>query len=231
MSFKSFFGCAVFAAFLMSGSAQAGLIKNAGKSTTSNTTTTTTSGQHSILMTVDPFNITSFQLDVSFEADKVRFDGVITGLNGYIIDTDFNVIIDGSTGLIQDIHGYYPGFNDRTPLTPGLEAAAVPGLPLPPAGEVDIFQLVFTDLRPDLDKTFGVFASSNDYMNGIDPQSGDMTTAQGPVNLDGFGVVPAFSTVPGIPPGGGGSSAPLPAGVLVGLMGGAGVMVKVVRRK
>lgn len=223
----SVFG-AIFALLFVSVSTHAGLIKNAGKASTSNTTTTT-SGQRSILMTVDPYNISSFQLDVSFEASKVQFVGIV-GLNGYIIDDDFNVITDGNTGFITDIHGYFPGFNDRifTPITTDSVVEG-PLPPNPPAGEVDIFQVEFLVLRPDLDKTFGVFASSNDYIKGFDPDTGGMTTASGPVNSDGFGVAPAFSTVPGIPNGG--SSAPLPGALAMGLVGGIGVLANVVRRR
>ena len=105
-----------------------------------------------------------------------------------------------------------------------------PGLPTPPAGEVDIFQIVFTDLRPDLDKLFGVFAGPTDYINGFDPNTGGTTQALGPVDADGFGVAPAFSTVPGIP-NGGGNSAPLPGALAMGLLGGAGVLANVVRRR
>jgi hypothetical protein len=225
---KSSLLCAVCILFLLSSSTHAGLIKNAGKASTSNTTTTT-SGQHSILMTVDPFNITSFQLDVSFEAEKVQLVS-ITGLNGFVIDDDFSVLTDGNTGLIQNIHGYFPGYDDRfTPInTDGPAPSALPGLPLPPAGEVDIFQLEFLVLDPYSDKTFGVFASPTDYINGIDPDTGDDTQASGPINTDGFGVAPAFSTVPGLPRDGG-NNAPLPGALAMGLLGGAGVLAKAAR--
>src|SRR5258707_9443322 len=76
-------------------------------STSNNTVSTTTSGQKSILMTVDPLNVASFQLDVTFEAQKVEFDG-IKGLNGYLIDF-FQFSTDGNFGGILNIHGYYPG--------------------------------------------------------------------------------------------------------------------------
>jgi hypothetical protein len=183
-------------------------------------------------MTVDPYNISSFQLDVSFEPDKVQFVG-ITGLNGFIIDDDFSIITEGNVGLIQDIHGYYPGYNDRVINITNLEGP-VAGLPaFPPAGEVDIFQVEFLVTDFVNDKHFGVFASDdNDYINGIDPTTGDTTQATGPVNVDGFGVAPAFSTVPGIPQGGGGgNSVPLPGALMMGLMGGMGVLANVARRR
>jgi len=222
--------CAAVAAFSLTLSASAGLIKSAGTASTSNTTTTTTtSGQRTILMNVDPYNVASFQLDVSFEASKAMFLGV-TGLNGYIID-DFEVSTDGNSGKIDDIHGYYPGFNDRLgetnldgPITNGL-----PNPPAPPAGEVDIFQLRFLDLRPDLDKLFGVFAESDDYMTGFDPVTGGFTDANGPFNPQtGLGVQPAFSVVPGIA-NGGGNPVPLPPALWVGLLGGAGALGNAMR--
>jgi hypothetical protein len=50
--------------------------------------------------------------------------------------------------------------------------------------------------------------------------------------VDGFGVAPAFSTVPGIPQGGGGgNSVPLPGALMMGLMGGMGVLANVARRR
>jgi hypothetical protein len=234
MSFKLSLLCAASVLALMGASAHAGLVKNAGKASTSNVTTSTP-GQHSILMTIDPYDLTSFQLSVSFEASKVQFVS-ITGLNGFIVD-DFSISTVENSGLISGIHGFFPGFDDREP-SPGEgtdfasvpDSIAVPGLPTPPAGEVDIFQIVFTDLRPDLDKTFGVFAGPTDYINGFDPDTGGTTQALGPVNSDGFGVAPAFSTVPGIP-NGGGNSVPLPGALMMGLLGGAGVLANVVRRR
>jgi hypothetical protein len=222
--------CAAVVVFSLSFSASAGVIKSAGTASTSSTsTTTTTSGQRTILNNIDPYNVASFQLDVSFEATKAQFLG-ITGLNGYIIDTDFQVIIDGNTGIINNIHGYFPGFNDRItegdldgPITNG-----VPNPPAPPAGEVDIFQLRFLDLRPDLDKLFGVMAGPDDYITGFDPATGGTTTAMGPFNGQ-TGVQPAFSTVPGIPNGG--NSVPLPPAIWIGLLGGAGVIGNAIRRR
>src|SRR3954463_3366368 len=104
--------CAVAALCCGSLSASAAIIKTARHASTSNTTTTTTtSGQRSILMNVDPLNVAAFQLDVSFEADKVEFAG-LHGLNGYIIDF-FSFSAEGSFGEIINIHGYYPGFHYR----------------------------------------------------------------------------------------------------------------------
>lgn len=231
MSFKSSLFSAVCILFLLSASAQAALIKNAGKASTSNTTTTT-SGQRSILMTVDPFNVSSFQLDVSFESDKVQFVG-ITGLNGFVIDNDFTISTVEGSGLITDIHGYFPGFNDRSILPiiiDGPVGAAVPGTPaFPPPGEVNIFQIEFLVLDTIHDKHFGVFASDNDYINGFDPNTGDTTQATGPINSDGFGVAPAFSTVPGIPQGG--NNVPLPGAFAMGVLGGMGVLGNAIRRR
>ena len=224
--------CAALVLSLTALNAHAGLIVNAGKASTSNKTVkTTTSGQSTILMNVDPFNVASFNLDVSFEADKVQFMGVV-GLNGYIVD-DFNPVTEGSFGMIENIHGFFPGFQDRFL----EEEGGVFGLPVnnPPPGEIDIFQLIFLDLRPDLDKTFGVFATdTDDYLRGFDPATGQFTRAQGPYNpLTDLGVLPAFYTVRGVPgPGGGGGpyDVPLPGALLMGVAGGAGVLANRFRR-
>jgi hypothetical protein len=206
-------------------SASAAIIRTARHASTSNhTVATTTSGQRSILMTVDPLDVASFRLEVSFEADKVEFLG-ITGLNGYVIDENYEVGGEGSNGQIFGIHGYYPGFNDQVTLqAPNSLAAATPGDP--PPGEVDIFQVSFLDLAPDLDKTFAVFADPFDYINAYDPGTGTISTAQGPYNpATDEGVDPAFSTVAAV------SAVPLPGGLAMGLLGGSGVLATLLRRR
>ena len=223
--------CAAFAVFSLPLLSPAGVIKSAGTASTSSTsTTTTTSGQRTILNNIDPYNVASFQLDVSFEANKAQFVS-ITGLNGYVVD-DFTLTINGNMGIIDNIHGYFPGFNDRGgleldgPITNGL-----PTNPNPPAGEIDIFQVKFLDLRPDLDKLFGVFAGGpEDYITGFDPATGGFTTASGPTN-GRTGVDPAFSVVPGIPTNGGGGTVPLPPAIWIGLISGAGVIGNAIRRR
>ena len=221
--------CAAVAVFALPLFSSAGVIKSAGTASTSSTsTTTTTSGQRTILNNIDPYNVASFQLDVSFEADKAQFVG-ITGLNGYIVD-DFQIHIDGNMGIIDNIHGYFPGFNDRGGLElDGPITNGVPTPPAPPPGEIDIFQVKFLDLRPDLDKLFGVFAGGpDDYMTGFDPATGGFTNAVGPFNGQ-TGVQPAFSTVPGIPNGG--TPLPLPPAIWIGLLGGAGVIGNAIRTR
>jgi hypothetical protein len=173
--------------------------------------------------------VASFQLDVTFEADKVAFSG-FGGLNGYIIDF-FQFSTDGSFGGVLNIHGYYPGFNTRPPGgTPLADAALDPeaGIaPVPPAGEVDIFQLTFTDMAPNLDKTFKVFASDdNDYIAAYNTDTGVTTYAVGPYNpTTDEGVDGANSTVPGV------TAIPLPGALAMGLIGGAGVLGNAIRRR
>jgi hypothetical protein len=215
--------CAVAALCCGSLSASAAIIRTSRHASTSNhTVATTTSGQRSILMTVDPLNVASFQLDVSFEADKVEFAG-LKGLNGYVIDF-FSFSAEGSFGEILDIHGYYPGFNDRLGVSEDGGQAASP-LP-PPSGEVDIFQLTFIDNAPGVPKTFDVFASdNNDYITAFNTDTGELTSAVGPYNPQtDQGVDGAISTVDAV------SAVPLPPGLAMGLMGGAGVMGNAVWR-
>ena len=216
--------CAVAALCCGSLSASAAVIRTARHASTSNTTVkTTTSGQASILMNVDPLNVAAFQLDVSFEADKVEFAG-LRGLNGYIIDF-FSFSTDGSAGSILDIHGYYPGFNDRLGVgAAGTEAA--PALP-PPAGEVDIFQLTFLDNAPGVPKTFDVFATdNNDYITAFNTDTGELTSAVGPYNPQtDQGVDGARSIVDATP------TVPIPTAWAMGMIGGAGVVANSVLRR
>jgi hypothetical protein len=187
---------------------------------------TTTSGQRSILMTVDPLNVASFQLDVTFEADKVAFSG-FSGLNGYIIDF-FQFSTDGSFGGVLNIHGYYPGFNTRPPQPLFSASDQEPGVfPAPPAGEVDIFQLTFLDMAPNLDKTFKVFASDdNDYIAAFNTDTGVTTYAVGPYNpTTDEGVDGANSTVVGV------TAVPLPGALAMGFIGGAGVLARAAVRR
>jgi len=217
MSRKAMGVCALLAALgCASTEVSAAVIKTAKHASTSNhTVATTTGGQRQILMNVDPLDVASFRLEVSFEADKVEFLG-ITGLNGYVIDENYEVVTEGPGGLISGIHGYYPGFNDLISLQSGNTAAATN---TPPAGEVDIFQVAFLDLAPDQDKNFAVFADPFDYINAYNPDTGEITGAVGPYNpATDEGVDPAFSTVAGV------SAVPLPGGLGMGLMGGLGVL-------
>jgi hypothetical protein len=245
MRLSSGCSCAALAAgLLFAVGAEAGVISTAGQSTLSNKSIATlTAGQRTILMRIDPFNISSFQLDVSFEAEKVQLI-YVTGVNGYTVDQDFQVITDGNFGKINNIHGFWPGFNDRDIITevdgPSTFDGPVGGAPPsgnPPPGEIDIIELLWLDLRPDLDKTFGAFATDlNDFVMGYDPETGNFTSANGPIQPNGQGIVPAFSTIlglrPGDPgwPGGPGNSVPLPGALLMGLLGGIGVMGNRLRR-
>jgi hypothetical protein len=195
----------------------AAIIRTARHASTSNhTVATTTGGQRRILMNVDPLDVASFRLEVSFDADKVEFLG-ITGLNGYVIDENYEVVTEGPGGLVSGIHGYYPGFNDEVSLQSGPAAAAA--INTPPEGEVDIFQVAFLDLAPDQDKNFAVFADPFDYINAYNSDTGEITGAVGPYDpMTDQGVDPAFSTVAGV------SAVPLPAGLGMGVLGGMGAL-------
>jgi len=225
MSLAFRLSCALGFSFVAAVSSEAAIIRTARHASTSNkTVATSTSGQRSILMTVDPLNVAAFQLDVTFEAEKVEFAG-LKGLNGYVIDF-FQFSTDGNAGGILNIHGYYPGFNDRGGTTTGGGGLAAATLP-PPAGEVDIFQLTFLDMAPDQDKMFKVFAGDdNDYITAFNTDTGDLTSAVGPYNpATDQGVDGAISTVPGL------ATAPVPPALATGVLAGVGVLLNEVRRR
>lgn len=226
---SSLFALSILACLAAVG-ADAAIIKAAGKAGTT-TTATKTPGQKTILMNIDPYNVSSFQLDVMFEADKVQFVGV-RGTNGYLVDSEsFTVTTEGSFGYIDNIFGFWPGFDPRVevltapPLTNALLPIGPAGeLPLfPPPGAQNIFQVEFLDLREDLDKRFDTLAGdTDDFIEGVDPQTGRFTTAAGPDNVS-----PSFAIIPGIAPGdpnGGGTAVPLPPALVMGLFGAAGVL-------
>lgn len=218
--------------FLMAADAGAAILRNTRPPRAGTTATGTTSGQTTILTKFDPYGVSSFNLDVMFEADKAEFVE-LHGLNGFVIDS-FQVQTDGAFGRVSGIHGYYPGFNDRGGV--GLAAAAdVPqGLvelpPNPPAGNVDIFEIVWEDLNKKVDKTFTIQASDQSrYITAFNPNPGpdedSFVTARGPDQVD-----PSSVTIFGVGDGGGGA-VPLPPGFFVGLVGGLGVFGNAVRRR
>lgn len=218
--------------FLSAADAGAAILRNTRPPRAGTTATGTTSGQNTILTKFDPYGVSSFNLDVIFEADKAQFVE-IHGLNGFIID-DFDVFAEGSTGQVLGIHGYYPGFNDRG----GVGLAAAAGVPQalaeipvnPPEGNVDIFEIVWADLNKKVDKTFTIQASDRSrYITAYNPNSGpdedSFVTAAGPDQVD-----PSSVTIFGVGDPGGGQ-VPLPPALVVGLVGGLGVVGNAVRRR
>ena len=103
----------------------------------------------------DPLNVQGFQLDFMFDPARAHLDQTV-GINGIIYKFPFMQTTPPNFGelpfgLIQDIAA---GTSTTSP------------------GDVDIFELVFLDLHPELpidNVPFTVFASSNDFIIGFDP--------------------------------------------------------------
>lgn len=132
---------------------------------------------------VDPINVDSFQLDVSFDTARVSYSGV-EYVSPYVpfpsadptvpIPPDLSRLGDG---LLQDVAGY----SSSSP---------------PPEGEVYIFKVIFEDLRPDLDSwpVFTVFASSNDFIYGYNTETGDFPLF-GPADIIPASIIPEPATL------------------------------------
>lgn len=195
-------------------SAQGSLITSAGKASTSNKgkVSTTTTGQKQILAGIDPFGTVSFQLDYSFEYNHAQLMDLY-GVNGYVVTGYGPITYNPTTGIavINDIVGYYDPYGSVVTFgeTP----------PLPPLGEIDIFEVLFNDLNPSVTKHFLVFAGDpNDFIQGVDPQGNFLPPAMGPSNItSALLVVPANA-----PNGPVGQAVPLPAAWVAGMiLGGA----------
>ena len=125
----------------------------AGGGTTTTMTLTYVNGVQKWVMRIDPLNVQSFQLDVMFDPNRCQLDQAV-GTNGVIYKFPFSqgpIAPILSTGRVEDIQG--------------TTATTSPG-------DVDIFELVFTDLQPGTPISgvlFTVFASSNDFIVGLDP--------------------------------------------------------------
>ena len=213
-----------------------GAIINASGSKTAKTSgqarvITNTRGQRQILITIDPAVATAFRLDVVYPSEFVTlagFDGIspfatdegvtlvppyVGGVGGGA--TILPSIAGPKVGLINDVEGRYP-------------LGAAPPVPNRADGNSDLFTLSFIDLAPEQDKVFTVLGLDT---KGIDPDFArfisdnfldifDSDTGQ-IVHYEGEQIEAATIIVPGISGGGAPGSVPLPAGVWVGLSGGA----------
>jgi hypothetical protein len=107
---------------------------------------------------VDPQAVESFQFDIEFDETRASFlDIVYISPYGQTTLPDLSML---GSGLLQDVAGISASFP-------------------PPPGDVDIFVVNFLDLDPSLppcDALFTVFASSNDFLVGVDPDTSDRTT-------------------------------------------------------
>lgn len=110
---------------------------------------------------IDPQNVESFQLDIAFDPNRVALTG-LSFVSPYVATTapDLSQL---SLGFLRDVAGTSSIFP-------------------PPPGQVDIIELTFLDLNPNLpinDVAFTIFASSNDFVTVVDPITGVRTTFVG----------------------------------------------------
>lgn len=208
--FLGLFGLGLFAP-----TANGAIVKSAnGGKTSVHPTITTTTGQKQILLAIDPISITSFNLQVQFDADKVSFTN-IQGVNGYTVDY-FEITYSGNIGFVTNITGHYISSTHVDPIQttppvvtiPAVVPQVQPVAPLPPPGEVVLFNILFNDNAPDRSKGFVVSAGPNGYLNGVD-EVGTLY-ALAPNQIDPIDVQIAADAVP-LPP-------VLGAGAMGGLM-------------
>ena len=124
------------------------------------------------ILWIDPLNVEEFQIDVAFDPTRAKFSE-LNYIDPYVQTTSPDLSRLGD-GLLQDVAG-------RSKFSP------------PPTGEVDIFSVIFEDLRPDLDPVpvfFTVFASDNDFIKAFDTDIGQSITI-GPEDI-----IPASCNIP-----------------------------------
>ena len=126
-------------------------------------------------LTVDPQRLESFQLDIAFDPNRAMFTGS-SFVSPYMptMSPNFSQL---SSGRLLDVAG---------------------SSSFPPPGEVDIFSVTFADLNPNLpfsDAVFTVFASSNDFLTFVDPETGERTTFRGDAIPAVSGSVPEPATL------------------------------------
>ncbi len=149
----------------------------AGGGCTTTMTLTYVNGVQKWVCRIDPLNVQQFQLDVQWDPARARLD-TAAGI-GFKVPFAQNVIpiLDQAGGRLSDIGG--------------VSATA-------PAGDADIFELVFIDLQPGLpinQAPFTVFASSNDSIVAFD------TDTNGTVTFNFTQIIPTTRSVtPGVRP-------------------------------
>ena len=121
---------------------------------------------------IDPFNVRAIQVDVQFDPGQVKFRSIIP-IAPFEIDAQSPPNLERlSEGFLEDVFVVVPDTVD------------------PPEGHVDIFEVFFEDVGRSKFAQFTVFASSNDFMRGFDPDTGET------VNVDPLNIVPATFTTP-----------------------------------
>jgi hypothetical protein len=131
----------------------------AGGAKTSCKITATNPIQRQIQVNADPFAVTSYGLTMYYRADLLEVVSVF-GLNGYSVGDTSNIGGEGLTGI--RVFGSFPNAN-------------------PPLEEVDVYGIIFqlTPTAPlDTILDFHV-AAPGDFVNAIDPATGETRTYSG----------------------------------------------------
>jgi|CXWL01.1.fsa_nt_gi hypothetical protein len=125
------------------------------------------SGGAGWIVKVDPADVEQFQLDLAFDPSRAVFDGLpgdLSYISPYSEVSPPNLGQLGG-GLLQDVRGM-----------------ASPA----PSGHVDIFEVFFRDLHPELpfeNVQFTAFASTNDFIVGLDRDL-NVSVLIGPANIN-----------------------------------------------
>jgi hypothetical protein len=180
-------------------------IQLANGAQTSARPTATNKALRKLQITFDPFNVTSFQLSVEFDATKMQ----VASLSDIQLIAPYTPVgtptIDNSLGVVNNIGG----------------SAAV-GSTQP--GDVDIFSITFTLLPGtslDDNLQIEIFADQalGDFIAGTDPTNPQSTITTPAILVASAHVLGSFNEFDAQVGGGGGGAVPLPAAFWPGAAG------------
>jgi hypothetical protein len=226
---------ALLAILLAAPFSHAALIANAGKAKLKGkvSVTTTTKGQRQIAITIDPFAVIAFQLDVLFQSGFVTpmaFDGITPLLTEDAVQfiPPYGGAVGGGASILPGVPGLISNVKGQYIFPPGF-AGANPE-PNNPDGSNDLFTLYFIDNAPTVDKTFTILGVddkgidpdyakyiADNYIDVFVPDANDPAGGQ-TVRYTGDQIEPAIVFIPGITKDGS-SSVPLPLSAMSGLVG------------
>src|SRR5438477_2334361 len=103
-----------------------------------------------VALLVDPLDVTAFGMQIKFNDSRYTFDS-IEYLNGYVQTDPFTL-----NGGILHVFGAFPG-------------------PTPPAGEVNLFEVFFTDSTPGKPLRGLVVGGGDSYLDALNTDTGSIT--------------------------------------------------------